>query len=47
MVEVYEDYTPNVEIYSIDECFLGFGGFKDRTIHARAMRRDVLRRVGG
>ena len=46
VVEVYEDYTPNVEIYSIDECFLDFGGFKDRTIHARAMRRDVLRRVG-
>ena len=46
MVEVYEDYTPSVEIYSIDECFLDFGGFKDRIIHARAMRRDVLRRVG-
>ncbi len=46
VVEVYEDYTPNVEIYSIDECFLDFGGFKDRAIHARAMRRDVLRRVG-
>lgn len=46
VVEVYEDYTPNVEIYSIDECFLDFGGFKNRTIHAREMRRDVLRRVG-
>jgi len=46
VVEVYEDYTPSVEIYSIDECFLDFGGFKDRIIHARAMRRDVLRRVG-
>ena len=46
VVEVYEDYTPNVEIYSIDECFLDFGGFKDRTVHARAMRSDVLRRVG-
>jgi DNA polymerase V len=46
VVEVYEDYTPNVEIYSIDECFLDFGGFKDRTGHAKAMRRDVLRRVG-
>lgn len=46
VVEVYEDYTPNVEIYSIDECFLDFGGFKDRVVHARAMRRDVLRRVG-
>jgi DNA polymerase V len=46
VVEVYEDYTPNVEIYSIDECFLDFGGFRDRVAHARAMRRDVLRRVG-
>lgn len=46
VVEVYEDYTPNVEIYSIDECFLDFGGFRDRDAHARAMRRDVLRRVG-
>ena len=39
VVEVYEDFTPNVEIYSIDECFLDFGGFRDRTTarprHAR------------
>jgi len=46
VVEVYEDYTPNVEIYSIDECFLDFSGFRDRVTHARTMRRDVLRRVG-
>jgi DNA polymerase V len=46
VVAVYEDYTPTVEIYSIDECFLDFSGFKDRSAHARAMRRDVLRRVG-
>jgi DNA polymerase V len=46
VVEVYEDFTPSVEIYSIDECFLDFGGFRDRMAHARAMRRDVLRRVG-
>ena len=46
VVEVYEDYTPHLEIYSIDECFLDFGGLKDRDAHARAMRRDVLRRVG-
>ena len=46
VVAVYEEYTPNVEIYSIDECFLDFGGLRDREAHARAMRRDVLRRVG-
>ena len=46
VVAVYEDYTPNVEIYSIDECFLDFSGLKDREAHARALRRDVLRRVG-
>ena len=46
VVEVYEDFTPNVEIYSIDECFLDFGGFKDRDKHARAMRHEVLRRIG-
>lgn len=46
VVEVYEDFTPNVEIYSIDECFLDFAGFNDRASHARAMRAAVLRRIG-
>ena len=46
VVNVYEDFTPNVEIYSIDECFLDFSGFKDREAHARKMRREVLRRIG-
>ena len=46
VVDAYADFTPNVEIYSIDECFLDFGGFRDREAHARAMRAAVLRRVG-
>jgi DNA polymerase V len=46
VVEVYEDFTPNVEIYSIDECFLDFTGFKDRTAHARTLRAEVLKRIG-
>ena len=46
VVEVYEDYTPHVEVYSIDECFLDFSGFQDRVAHAKRMRHDVLRRIG-
>lgn len=46
IVEVYEDFTPNVEVYSIDECFLDFQGFQDRTAHAQALRAAVLRRIG-
>jgi DNA polymerase V len=46
VVEVYEDFTPNVEVYSIDECFLDFGGFQDRDKHAREMRSEVLKRIG-
>src|SRR6056297_415871 len=46
VVEVYEDYTPHVEVYSIDECFLDFNGFQDRVAHAKRMRHDVLRRIG-
>ena len=46
VVDTYADFTPNVEIYSIDECFLDFGGFRDREAHARAMRAAVQRRVG-
>lgn len=46
VVEVYEDFTPNVEIYSIDECFLDFGGFADPEGHARDLRTAVLRRIG-
>ena len=43
---VYEAYTPEVEVYSIDECFLNLAGFRDREAHARAMRADVMRQVG-
>ena len=46
VVDVYRDFSPDVEIYSIDECFLDFRGFKDREAHAREMRAEVLRRIG-
>ncbi|MDB2439567.1 Y-family DNA polymerase [Hellea sp.] len=44
--EVYEDYSPRVEVYSIDECFLDFDGFRDREAHAKALVADVKRRAG-
>ncbi|KIT16590.1 Y-family DNA polymerase [Jannaschia aquimarina] len=46
VVDTYADFTPSVDIYSIDESFLDFHGFKNREAHARAMRAAVLRRVG-
>ena len=46
VVEVYQDFSPRVEVYSIDECFMDLGGFKDREAHAQKMRQVVLRRVG-
>ena len=46
VVEVYQDFSPTVEIYSIDECFMDFSGFKDREAHARKMWQTVLRKIG-
>jgi DNA polymerase V len=46
VVEVYETFSPVVEVYSIDESFLDFGGIRDRDAHAQAMRAQVLLQVG-
>ena len=46
VIEVYHDFTPAVEVYSIDECFLDMGGLGPPEPHARAMRKAVRRRVG-
>ena len=46
VVEVYADFTPSVEVYSIDECFLDLGGLGPPEPHARAMRAAVRRRIG-
>src|SRR3954447_3932520 len=40
-------FTPELEIYSNDEAFLGLGGFEARLdCHARALRRTVLQWTG-
>jgi DNA polymerase V len=40
-------FTPDLEIYSIDEAFLGLSGFESRLIeHARELRRTVQRWTG-
>jgi DNA polymerase V len=40
-------FTPDLEIYSIDEAFLGLGGFGTRLeCHARALRRTLLQWTG-
>jgi len=48
MMAVLGDYSPQQEIYSIDECFLDLSGFAhfDRVAHAQAMRRQVRQWVG-
>ena len=39
-------FTPELEIYSIDEAFLGLGGFADPEAHARELRATVLQHTG-
>ncbi len=44
---VLRQFSPDVEVYSIDECFLGFGGFDGRLEgHARDLRAKVLQWTG-
>lgn len=44
--EVYDDFSPRVEVYSIDECFLDFDGFRNPEAHAKALVADVKTRIG-
>jgi DNA polymerase V len=47
VMQVLSRFTPDLEIYSIDEAFLNFDGFGDRLeAHARALRATVLQWTG-
>ena len=48
MMAVLGTYSPDQEVYSIDECFLGMQGFShfDRVEHGQRIRRQVLQWVG-
>ena len=46
VVDVLRGFTPDLEIYSIDEAFLCFQGFRDPEGHARSLRRTVLQWTG-
>lgn len=46
VTDVYDDFTPHVEIYSIDECFLDFSGIKEPEQHAKRLRDEVRLRTG-
>ena len=47
VMRVLSTFTPNLEIYSIDEAFLGLAGFENRLeSHARELRATVLQWTG-
>lgn len=45
VMRVLSEFTPDLEVYSIDEAFLGLAGFPDLEAHARRMRAAVLDRL--
>lgn len=47
VMQILADFTPDLEIYSIDEAFLDLSGFENRMeAHARELRRIVLQWTG-
>lgn len=46
VVSVLREFTPELEVYSIDEAFLSFEGFRDLDAHARNLRARVLQWTG-
>lgn len=39
-------FTPEVEVYSIDECFLGLSGFEDLEDYSKLIRNSVIMNTG-
>lgn len=46
VVQVLRSFTPELEVYSIDEAFLSFDGFLEPEAHARELRSTVLQWTG-
>ena len=48
VMEILRDFTPRLEIYSVDEAFLEFDGFDDWDLneYGARMRREILRLTG-
>jgi DNA polymerase V len=46
VMRVLATFTPHLEIYSIDEAFLGLEGFKDLERHAATIRKTILQWTG-
>ena len=46
VMSILSEFSPNQEIYSIDECFLGMAGFKDLTSIGQEIRQKVRRWTG-
>lgn len=46
VMQTLEQFTPRVEIYSIDEAFLDLSGFSDLTAYGQTIRETVHRHVG-
>ncbi|TXN75530.1 Y-family DNA polymerase [Methylobacterium sp. WL18] len=46
VMRVLSDFTPDLEVYSIDEAFLGLAGFADPDALARQARATVLQKTG-
>ena len=46
VMRIIAGFAPNMEIYSIDEAFLGLGGFRDLEAYAGRLRATVLQWTG-